>query len=341
MSYQRVIIEKFGGPEVLKVIEESSLPEPEAGQVRVKVINTGANFTDIMIRKGKYPDVKEKPPFSPGYDMIGIIDKLGPGTNKFEVGQRVADMPVIGAYSEYICLPEQNLIPVPEDLDSAEAVSLILSFVAAYQMLHRFAKVKDGQSILVHGASGAVGTALLQLGKLQGLDVYGTASKQHHELVSNLGARPIDYRNEDFVKRIQTQTEEGVDAAFDPIGGHHFNRSFKSLKPGGKLIAFGFYNAVMGKGGNAIFDFIKLFFWNILPNKRKTRFYSIGSVREKHPDWFKQDLQILFNLLKEGQIKPVIVDHFPLQKAKKVHELIENKSLRGKVIFDVAKYNEN
>ena len=336
MIYQRVSIEKFGGPEVLKVLEEKTLPEPQEGQVRIKVLYTSANFTDVMIRKGKYPDVNEKPPFSPGYDMVGIVDKPGPGTNKFEVGQRVADMPVIGAYSEYICLPEENLIPVPEDLDSAEAVSLILSFVTAYQMLHRIAKIEQGQCILVHGASGAVGTAFLQLGKLQGLEVYGTASKQNHELVSDLGAIPIDYSNEDFVKRIQNLTGEGVDAVFDPIGGKHFNRSFKCLKPGGKLVAFGFYNAVMGRVGNAIVDFIKLFFWNILPNKRKTKFYSIGSLREKHPDWFKQDLQTLFKLLKEGQIKPVIADHYPLQKAKKVHKLIESKSLRGKIIFDLA-----
>ena len=166
MSYNRVIITKFGGTEVLKVIEEAVLPEPKPGEVRVKVLVTSAAFTDVMIRNGKYPDVKEKPPFSPGYDMVGIVDKLGEGVTRFKAGQRVADLTIIGAYSEYICLPESRLIPVPDGLDSAEAVSLILSYVTAYQMLHRVAKVKQGQHILVHGAGGAVGTAMLQLGNL-------------------------------------------------------------------------------------------------------------------------------------------------------------------------------
>ena len=165
MSYKRVIITKFGGPEVLKMIEETTLPEPKPGEVRVKVLATSAAFTDAWIRKGTYPDVKEKPPFSPGYDMVGVVDKLGEGVTHFQVGQRVADLTVIGAYSEYICLPESRLTPVPEGLDPAEAVSLVLSYVTAYQMLHRVAKVKRSQRILVHGAGGAVGTAHVTIGQ--------------------------------------------------------------------------------------------------------------------------------------------------------------------------------
>ena len=331
-----MIIDRFGGPEVLKLVEEKSLPEPEEGQVRVKVVYTSANFTDVMIRKGKNPEVREKPPFSPGYDMVGIIDKLGPGGNKFEVGQRVADMPVIGAYSEYICLPEENLVAVPDNIEPDAAVSLILSYVTAYQMLHRVAKIEEGQSILVHGASGAVGTAMLQLGSIHELNMFGTASKKKHELVTSLGATPIDYKNENFVEKLNDLTKQGVDAVFDPIGGRHFTRSFKSLRPGGKLIAYGFYNAVMGKGGNTIFDFVKLFLWNILPNGKRSRFYSIGSMRKKYPEWYKQDLKKLFELLAKGKIDPVIADHYPLEQAGKVHELIENTSLQGKIILDVA-----
>ncbi len=164
MTYKCVVITEFGGPEVLKMVEETELPEPKPGEVRVKVLVTSAAFTDVMIRKGKYPDVKDKPPFSPGYDMVGVVDKLGEGRSRFEVGQRVADLTVIGAYSEYLCIPEIRLTHMPESLDLAEAVSLVLSYVTAYQMLHRVAKVKQGQRILIHGAGGAVGTAVLQLG---------------------------------------------------------------------------------------------------------------------------------------------------------------------------------
>ena len=306
MSYQRVVITKFGGPEVLKMVEETELPEPKPGEVRVKVLVTSAAFTDVWIRKGTYPDVKEKPPFSPGYDMVGVVDKLGEGVTHFQVGQRVADLTVIGAYSEYICLPESRLTPVPEGLDPAEAVSLVLSYVTAYQMLHRVAKVKRGQRILVHGAGGAVGTAILQLGKLLDLEMYGTASQSKLELVKRLGATPIDYRGEDFVEVIRRLTSDGVDAAFDPIGGDHFKRSFSALRRGGKLVAYGFYNSSLGKGGSVPLDFMKIQLWNLWPNGRSAAFYSIGGLRHKQPGWFSEDLTALFGLLAQDKIKPVI-----------------------------------
>ena len=335
MSYKRIVISKFGGPEVLQLVNEKQLPEPKAGEVRVKVLKTGANFTDVMIRKGKYPGVKQKPPFSPGYDMIGIVDKCGEGVNRLQKGQRVADMTVIGAYSEYICLPEEKLTLVPDKVDSDDALGLILSYMTAWQMLHRVAKVQDGQSILVHGAAGAVGVALLQLGILKNLKIYGTASFPKHDLICAHGATPIDYKKEDFVENIKKQNG-GVDAVFDPIGGSHFKRSFKTLNPGGKLVAFGFYNSVMGKGGNVPIDFLKLKLWNVLPNNRSTSFYSIGGFRKKHPEWFNEDLQRLFDLLREDKINPVISQHFPLEKAVEVHQKIEKAELKGKVIFDLA-----
>lgn len=336
MSYKKIIITKFGDPEVMQLVEESSLPEPKSGEVRVKVLKTSANFTDIMIRKGKYPDVKDKPPFSLGYDMIGVVDKLGKDVEEFQVGDRVADMTVIGAYSEYICLPAEKLTKLPDSIDESEAVTLILSYMTAYQMLHRIAKITEGKSILIHGAGGAVGIAILQLGKLLNLKIYGTASKSKHDLVKKHGGIPIDYRNEDFEKRIQELTDGGVDGVFDPIGGENFKKSFKSLKSGGKLVAFGFYNAVMGKGGSIPMDFMRIMLWNILPNRKSASFFSIGGLRKKHPEWFKKDLKVLFELLKKGDIKPEISNHFTLEKAKEVHEKIEEAELKGKIIFDIS-----
>lgn len=335
MGYRRVIITEFGGPEVLKVIEEPVFPEPKPGEVRVKVLAAGAAFTDVMIRKGMYPDVKEKPPFSPGYDMVGVVDKLGEGVTRFKVGQNVADLTIIGAYSEYICLPEDHLTLVPDGLDPAEAVSLILSYVTAYQMLRRIAKVKKGQRILVHGAGGAVGTAMLQLGKLFDLEVYGTASKSKHELVARLGATPVDYKSENWVERIRTLTGDGVDAVFDPIGGDSFKQSFSTLRRGGILVAFGFYNAVMGKGGSIPFDFICLKLWNILPNGRSTTFYSIGALRQKQPEWFSEDLTKLFDLFAQGKIKPVIAARIPLAEVRRAHELIETAGVQGKIVLSI------
>ena len=202
--------------------------------------------------------------------MVGGVDKLGEDVKDLKVGDKVADMTVIGAYSEYICLPAEKLTQLPDGIDESEAVTLILSYMTAYQMLHRIAKISKNQSILVHGAGGAVGLAMLQLSKQFNLKVFGTASKSKHDLVKTYGGIPIDYKNEDFEKHIQEQTHGGVDAVFDPIGGKYFKKSFKSLKPGGKLVAFGFYNAIMGKGGNIPLDFMKILLWNILPNKRKS-----------------------------------------------------------------------
>lgn len=336
MSYKRVIITKFGGPEVLKLIEETNLLEPKSGEVRIKVLVTSAAFTDTWIRKGTYPDVKEKPPFSLGYDMVGIVDKVGEGATRFKVGQQVADLTVIGAYSEYICLRENRLTLVPEELDPAEATSLVLSYVTAYQMLHRVAKVKKGQRILVHGAGGAVGTAILQLGKLLDLEMYGTVSKSKLELVKELGATPIDYKSEDFVEVIRKLTKDGVDAVFDPIGGDNLKRSFSVLRQGGKLVSYGFYGAVTGKGGSIPLDFIRLQLWNLLPNGRSTTFYSIGSLRKKESNWFLEDLTKLFDLLAQRKIKPVIAARMPLADAKHAHELIEQESVQGKIVLIVA-----
>lgn len=336
MGYKKIIITKFGGPEVMQMVEEGSLPEPKPGEVRVKVLKTSANFTDIMIRKGKYPDVKDKPPFSLGCDMVGVVDALGEAVEDFQVGDKVADMTVIGAYSEYMCLPAINLTLLPDTIDASEAVTLPLSYMTAYQMLHRIAKITEGQSILIHGAGGAVGIALLQLGQLCNLKVYGTASQAKHEIVKKYGGIPIDYRTEDFEKRIQGLTDGGVDVVFDPIGGLNFKKSFNSLQLGGQLVAFGFYNAVMGKGGNIPLDFIRMLFWNIMPNKKKASFYSLGGLRKKHPEWFKSDLQKLFHLLEKREIQPEISNHFTLEKAQEAHELIENAQATGKIIFDVS-----
>jgi NADPH:quinone reductase-like Zn-dependent oxidoreductase len=294
-----------------------------------------------MIREGKYPEVKEKPPFSLGYDMVGIVDKVGEGVNRFKVGQRVADMTVIGAYSEYICLPEERLTAVPDDLDTDEAVSVILSYVTAYQMLHRSANVQRGQRILVHGAGGAVGTAMIQLGRLHGLEIYGTASKSKHEIVRSLGATPIDYKTEDFVARIETLADKGVDAVFDPIGGDNLKRSFQVLRHKGILVSYGFYNAVLGKGGSIPLDLLKLKLLNILPNGRSTRFFSIGALRQKHPDWFSEDLTSLFDYLSRGEIKPLISKRFAMTEIKQAHGLIEKAKVVGKVVLNVKNVSDS
>ncbi|MFD1551255.1 oxidoreductase [Putridiphycobacter roseus] len=335
MAYNRIVISKFGAPEQLKKVREKELPVPKKGEVRIKVLATSACYTDTLIRRGIYPAVRDKPPFSPGYDLVGVVDALGEGVDNLTIGQKVADLTVIGAYTEYICLDSNSVVVVPEDIPPVEAVSLVLTYVTAYQMLHRFIQVKEGDVILIHACSGAVGTALLQLGKLMNLKMYGTASKSKHQFIKAMGAIPIDYNKEDFAAVIKRSEPDGIDFVFDPIGGSYFPRSLSVLKKKGTLVAYGYQNAASGKDGHVVLDFFKILFWNLMPTKPSAKFYIITSFRKKHPDWFKEDLKLLFELLSAKKIKPVIGKVMSLDQAAEAHSLVENYKVEGKVVLTV------
>ncbi len=251
MKHHRVVVTRHGGPDVLQVVEED-LPEPGAGEVRVKVLAAGISAYDLMYRRsGKLPGTP-RVPFTLGEDIVGVVDKLGEGVSTVEPGQMVAGatwaVGVGGGYVEFICLPVSELVHVPSNVDPAEAVCLVVNYLTAYTAMHRTANVQSGERILVQGAAGGTGTALLELGKLAGPEMYGTASKYNHELVSALGATPIDYRTEDFVERIRSLTGDGVDVVFDPVGGaRQLWRSYRVLRKGGRLVWFGV--AATKKGG--------------------------------------------------------------------------------------------
>lgn len=335
MEYKRVVITKFGGPEVLKEVLEPELPEPAKGEVRIKVLCASAAFTDTLIRRGNYLGVKNKPPFSPGYDLVGIVDKVGDEVIHLKEGQKVAELTVIGSYTEYICLDAKNLVPVPDGLADSESVSLILTYLTAYQMLYRSAKIKPGQTILIHACAGAVGIAMLQLGKLLNLKMYGTASEGKRRFIEKYGAIPIDYKKEDFVEKIKRAEPNGIDAVFDPIGGSYFPRSLKVLKQSGTLVGFGYQNSASGNGGNVILDYFKILFWNLLPTKPSANFYIISAWHKEHNDWFQEDLGKLFTLLSEKKIKPEIGKIMPLSEASEAHKLVEEAKVEGKIILTI------
>lgn len=333
MLYKHVIATQYGGPDVLQLVEDE-VPEPQSNEVRVKVLATTAAFTDALIREGFYPGIP-KPPFSPGYAIVAVVDRLGSKTAGLALGQRVAALTVTGGYSEYLCLPASELVPVPEGIDSDEAVCLILQYVTAYQILHRIAKVKPGDSILVHGAAGGVGTAVLELARLDGLKMYGTASNAKQELIQRMGGIPIDYQQDNFVQRIRTLTGEGVDVVLDGIGGMHFLRSYQALRPGGQLISYGFsaLRHQQRRWLKLTASFGLLAFLKYWPNGRKATFYSITALKQKHPDWFREDLTHLFNLLVQRKIEPVISDRLPLTEAKQAHELLERSAIEGQLVL--------
>lgn len=336
MPYTQVMLTGFGGPEMLELQTVEDLPEPQVGEVRVRVLVTSAAFTDVMIRKGMYPDVKEKPPFVPGYDMVGVVDALGEGVKGWAVGDRVADITIIGAYSEYICLLAERLTRVPDGVADEDALAVILSAVTPYQMLHRVARAQRGQSILIHGAGGAVGTAMLQLARDAGITAFGTDIPSKHDLIRNFGATPIDADAPDKETAIRAASGDGVDFVFDPLGGESLSRSLHSLKPGGMLIAFSFQNEVLGRGGSIPLDCVKLKLWDWLPNGHATAFYSIGAMRRTHPEWFREDLAALFVMLAEGRIDPVIAEVVQMADVRRAHERVEAGAVQGKLVMRVS-----
>jgi NADPH2:quinone reductase len=325
-------------------VVEEECPEPKDGEVRVKVLAAGVSLPDLMMREGIHPETPRLP-FTPGWDLIGVVDRLGAGISGLEPGQIVAALPISGAYAEFVCLPQRELIPVPPGLDAAEAVSLVLNYVTAYQMLHHSVKVRSGQRVLIHGAAGGVGSALLQLGRLAGLEMYGTCSSRGASAVSDLGAIPIDYQHQDFVKEIHRLTGEGVDVVFESIGGTHIWRSRKALHPGGTVVAYGLTASLRGgrlasgrSGGRHRFREIAIFGLYIaggwlLPSRRRVVPYSIQWLKRLRPALFRQDLIALFDLLRQQKIKPLIAQRFPLAEARQAHELLGTGGVTGKIVL--------
>src|SRR6202453_2344041 len=249
MPWQHVRISRFGGPEVLQVVEELAIPEPGPTEVRIKVLAAGTGFTDTMIRRGRYPDFKGPLPFTPGYDIVGVVEKIGAGVAAPLEGEMVADLCVVGGYAQYAIRPARFLVPVPDNIDPAGAVCIPLAYLTAFQMLTRCRNLPSGATILIVGASGTVGTALLDLARHLGLKAIGTSSAANLPVIERFGAAAIDYHAGDFVTsaRQLTPGSAGVDIAFDAIGGAHFGRSFACLAPGGLLVGYGSQTMAVGR----------------------------------------------------------------------------------------------
>jgi NADPH:quinone reductase-like Zn-dependent oxidoreductase len=334
MKHHRVVVSRHGGPDVLQVVEED-LPEPRAGEVRVKVLAAGVSSYDLMQRRSGSLPGTPRVPYTPGEDIIGVVDKLGEGVSTVEPGQRVAGYPRGGGYAEFICLAVSELVPVPSGLDPAEAVCLVVNYLTAHMLLHRTANVRSGERVLVQGAAGGTGTALLELGRLAGLEMYGTASKHNHELVSALGATPIDYRTEDFVERIRSLTGDGVDAVFDPVGGaRHIWRSYRALREGGRLVSYGM--AATSKAGVRVIPLtlLMVILLKLIPDgKQASMSPNLAEFAPTHNDWYRETLTELLNSLAAGSIKPAVAERIPLAEAARAHELLERGGHAGKVVL--------
>ena len=330
-----VQLRQFGGPEGIDVVD-APLPVPGPGEVRVRVLASGLEYTDVVIRRHLYPQTMHRRlPFVLGYDVLAEIDQLGDGVRDFQLGDRVADLTVLGSNAAYRTLRADQLVRVPAGLDPAEAAALILSWTTAYQLLHRAARVQRGQRVLVQGAAGAVGQALLVLGRLAGLEVWGSARGEHAALIRELGATPIDYRHGDLTRVLPG----GFDIIFDGIGEDGYRRSFAALKCGGLLCAYGYTAHVDAQHRllTTLMWLARVYLWrrllSWLPGGKRLRLYSINAMRARHPAWFRDDLELLFGLLQTGAIRPRIAERISFDEVAEAHRRLEAGGLDGKLVL--------
>jgi NADPH:quinone reductase-like Zn-dependent oxidoreductase len=324
MNYKSISVTARGGPEVLKIVENELRP-PKAGEARVEILASPVVQDDIAVRVGNRPWLV-KTPFTPGYSILGIVDEIGQGVTKVAAGDRVVALTQFGGHAEYIYWDAEEFVHVPPSLDPAEAVTLVLNYLVAFQTLHRVAQVKPGDKVLIIGASGGCGTAYLQLGKLSELKMYGLASASKHSTLADYGAIPIDYHTQDFVEVIRRAEPGGLDYVFNGMGEAYLKRGLAVLRRGGVMVHYG---APQSKS-----EFIRFvvgyILYNLLLNGVKIKGYGTHRLGVK---LFEEDWNTLFTLLEGGKIKPILAAKYPLLQAAKAYQLLESGQVTGNVVL--------
>ncbi|MBF6574218.1 medium chain dehydrogenase/reductase family protein [Nocardia farcinica] len=307
------------------LVTRRELPAPGPGQALVRVEASGVSFAEQQMRRGKYYD--QPPfPFVPGYDLVGIVTAVGQDVDAALVGRRVAALTKIGGWTSAALL------------DAAAAETFVVNGITAWQMLFRTAKVRAGQTILVHGANGGVGSTLVQLARAHGIHVIGTASARHRRAVEELGATWIDYRT-DVARQVRELAPGGVNAVFDHIGGPGIVESFRLLAPHGTLVSYG-TAATKDQEGNSRLPVLKLLarlvLWNALPNKRNAHFFNLWAGKRNLSRFrarIAADLGAVFDLAAQGVLRAKVAARVPLSAAARAVELAESGSVVGKVVL--------
>lgn len=334
----RIVLPGLVEPSGLQV-ETAPLPTPATGQLLVQVEATGISFAEQAMRRGRYFG-QPAFPFTPGYDLVGHVLAVGPEGDRDLLGQRVATMTKTGAWASHAVVEVRDSVIVPDGIASEDAETVVVNGVTAWQMLHRAARVKPGDTILVFGANGGVGGILIQLAQHHGVTVIGAASPRHHDTLRDAGVIPIDYADPTLEATVRRHAPDGVAAVFDNIGGGTTATSFRLLAPGGTLVSYAIINAVSGTG-SLVVPFLKAIgqalLWSALPNGKKATFYDLWAGHKTRPARFRRhlenDLGHVFELLRDGTITANVAARFPLTAAAAALELAESRTLNGKVIL--------
>lgn len=332
-SNRQIVMMGPGEPESL-VLRRSARPGAAPGRVLVRVEAAGISFAEVQMLRGLHP-FPPKRPFVPGYDLVGRIIEVGRQVGGWMVGDRVAALPRTGSWQEYVSVPVKALATAPEELDAARANALVCNGVTAWQMLHRLAQVRPGHVVLVHGASGGVGTVLTQLAVHHGVRVIGSASRAKHDAVRALGAEPVDYRD-DVTAAVRQLAPRGVDAVFDHIGGAGLNTSWALLAPEGTLVSFD--SSVAGfQPGQWLRPHLpamrKVLGWTLASSVRATQGRSAKMYYLKPGPAFRADLARLFGLLRQGVLDPPIEGRYPLDEAARALRRLIDGQVVGKLVL--------
>ncbi|MFJ3901857.1 medium chain dehydrogenase/reductase family protein [Streptomyces sp. NPDC090025] len=324
-------------PEGLQ-LRHGTVPAAGPGQVVIAMEATGVSFAEQQMRRGRYYD--QPPfPFVPGYDLVGTVQDTGPGADPALRGRRVAVLLKTGGWASHVAVDAADVVPVPDGLGAAEAETLVVNGITAWQMLHRKARVRRGGTVLVHGANGGVGSVLVQLARSAGATVIGTASPRHHDALRALGVTPVDY-HDDVPARVRELAPGGVDAVFDHIGGPGITGSWRLLAPGGTLVSYG-SAATRDDQGSKQLPVLKLlgrvWLWNTLPNGRHAYFFNIWAGRALATGRFRArlraDLTEVFAAARRGEITGQIAARLPLARAAEALRLAESGTVAGKVVL--------
>jgi NADPH:quinone reductase-like Zn-dependent oxidoreductase len=327
-TYRAVILTKKGGPEVLQVVE-LPVEHPGPGQLRIRVRAAGVGATELIMLTGGYL-YAPKIPFVPGYEVAGVVDAIGAGVTGFDLGQRVAALTVYGGFAELLVREAEHFLPIPDGVSDRDAAAVILNYLTAWQMIHRVAKVRPGQTALVTGAAGGVGTAALQLLRLAGVKTYGAASASKHAILRSLGATPIDYRAGRLDRLTRALEPDGVDCVFDAVGGSNIGPCIGAARRGGTVVGFGFVGAPGNLSKLAMFSNL---FLGARLRGRRGRFYGITALYRKDPKPLREDLPKIFALLAEKKIDPLVTRTFGLLEARPAIELLATGTVEGKIVL--------
>lgn len=324
-----VVVSDFGGPSVLKVAE-TDIPSIDARQVLIRIIATSVNFADIMSRQGRYHS-GGKPPFIPGLDAAGIIEKVGSDVHRLKPGQRVIALLKNGSYSEYTVSDANLTFQIPDNVDFETAAACPTVSFTSYKLLADVARLAPGETVLIHAAAGGIGTTAVQLARIMGAkQVIGTVGNDRkRDAALEAGAdHVINYQTEDFAAKVKELTDgKGADVVLDSISGDVAEKSLTCLAMYGRLVNFG-----SAAGGTGHFKTTDLH-----SSCRAVLGFSLGTTIRNRPDLLSNASADIFRYLKEGRLKMKVGRHYPLEDAAKAHEWMESRKSTGKIVLDVAK----